>query len=412
MRLALALSLLCAACAGDGTAASSDSAALYGGSLTSPYLLASHPLGFEFDGVSGDERLLFATITNPVPGRSQGVVVARRGSGQFFAELPPPPGGWHFPAYTEVEDYETSGLGSSGTVLVIDNTALPPNSHMVLYRYSYDYHPLFGGFSAALLSTHELPQQPLPPTGPLVGVVYAGGLTVMPDGGVVITDSFFGALWACSHTLDDCRLAMIDSDWGFGPAPAFSGVGRAQGGGTRPYDLTINVGIMPGLLGVTYAAASDEVCTVRAAQPGGVYCVDRGTLLAPTDPTTKPKRALVPPTPGVSDLCHGIKADKYHPSSPWVYWIRSVADTIGGGSNVLRRVSVSTGEVQKVAQSLSLIDFGTGIAALPPLINGSPFTTIAVASGQEENNASINSEISTDQYVTPSLIAGIKISSQ
>jgi hypothetical protein len=44
----------------------------------------------------------------------------------------------------------------------------------------------------------------------------------------------------------------------------------------------------------------------------------------------------------------GIVYDRFHPNTSWVYWQRAVSDEIGGGSNILRRVNLLTGQMQEV----------------------------------------------------------------
>jgi len=388
------------------------------GPLTTPYNLAQFPDGFEMDGVTGDERVIFTGIITPAPTQPVAVLAAARLSGNPIGSLTPPPDGFLAIAAVKVLGYRTSGISTSGTLLVVDVGALPPASHSTLYRYSYSYSPLFG-FSSELLDSHTLPVQSFPPVT-IDGVGYAGDVALLPGGGIAIADGLDGAIWTCGPTLEDCHLSQADPAWGAAPAPpSFSGIGRAQGGGTKPYTLGITGGLMPGLLNIDYAAKTDEVCGLTVAPPGGLYCVDRAQLLDDSiSPFAKSKRVLVAPQTGVTDGGHGVAFDHWHPTSPWFYWVRSLADDIGGGSNIVRRVNLLTGEVQEVAESLTVMDFSTGLSTIPPLVGGSPFTggssltNLAVAMGQEENNAVINPVLSgVSMFVTPSIIAGIVVSS-
>ena len=171
---------------------------------------------------------------------------------------------------------------------------------------------------------------------------------------------------------------------------------------------------MPGLLNIEYANTTDEVCGLTVAPPGGIYCVDRVQLLDDTiSPFAKSKRTLVTPQVGVTDGGHGVAYDHWNPTSPWLYWVRSLADTAGGGSNIVRRANLLTGEVQEVVESLTVMDFSTGLATIPPFIDGSPLSHLAVAMGQEENNAVINPVLGgTSTFVTPSIIAGATVLSR
>src|SRR5262249_39653176 len=115
-------------------------------------------------------------------------------------------------------------------------------------------------------------------------------------------------------------------------------------------------------------------------------------------------RAAVPPAEGLSDLTDGLDYDRFHPTTPWLYWQRAPSDAAGGGFGTLRRVNLFTGEVEVVAQSNTLFDFTDEISALPSP-GDSPFTYIASAMGQEENNPEINVLLGgVSTYVAPTLI--------
>jgi hypothetical protein len=362
--------------------------------------LAAFPTGFEMDDVTGDERLLFTAVP-PSVSTAPTVLAARRLSGEPAGELPPPPGGWLFPAGAEVLSYETCGLATRGHLLVVDNAGVPPLTYPMLYDYAYSFSPA-AGFSASLAATHHLPQLTVAPPSLPDGLGYVSGILAL-GADTLLTDALTGSIWVCDAAFS-CRLGIIDADFGPGPAPIFTGTGRAPGGGTRPYTLQLPTPIMPGIIDVAHVELTDEVCTARAAVPGGIWCVDRALLLdASVPPYAKPKRVVVPPTPGVTDGQHGVAHDRWHPASPWLYWVRSLDNTV-------RRVNVQTLAVQVVAHSDSLMDFSTGLAVLPPLYAGSPLTNLAVAMGQEENNGGLNEVLGgADDFVAPSIIAGISL---
>lgn len=381
--------------------------------LTSPaFAAASFPDGFEMDSVAGDERVLFTGNISPTAQTPTGVLVADRLTHQPIGQLAQPPGSFHVVSALAVLSYTTSGRGTSGTLLVADAGALPPQSQTTFYRYSYTYSPDCG-LTSQLLDAHQMPAQVFPPTS-ITGIGYPGGVALLPGGVIAVADALDGAIWTCPSTLASCTPGVISPAFGVAPAPpSFSGIGRAPGGGTRPYTLGIASGLMPGLLNIDYTDSTDEVCGLVVAPPGGLYCVQRSVLLANSDPTTKNVRVLVAPQVGVTDGGHGVAFDHWNPSSNWFYWVRSLADTIGGGSNIVRRVNLTTGEVQEVVESLSVMDFSTGLAVIPPLVSGSPLTHLVVAMGQEENNGAINSTLNgVSQFVTPSIIAGAIVSSR
>ncbi len=372
------------------------------------YQLAAFNDGFEGIGVAGDQRLLFMG-RDVKPTESAGVVVASRLTGQQLGSLTPPPGGFGDPVHVQVVSYTTTNDATVGLLLVIDNITPPPTSQPTIYKYTYAYN-CNTGFTSQLIGTAVLPTLSTFPPTTIDGLGYVGGMTILPGGGYALADALVGAIWTCNSSFD-CQLAQFDSAFGAGPhMGAFMGVGRAQGGGTKPYTLALPGGLMPGLLGLTYVSTTDEVCGYVVLPPGGLYCMARTTLLDQTiSPFSKPKRSLIPQQTGLTDGAHGIAYDVYNPSSPWVYWVRSLADTVGGGSNIIRRAHVTTGEVQEVAESLIVMDFSTGLAVLPPFISGSPFTNLAVSMGQEENNSLINVDWDGSAFVTPTLIAGATI---
>lgn len=206
---------------------------------------------------------------------------------------------------------------------------------------------------------------------------------------MAVGDAIVGAIWVSDESLQHWRLAMIDSDFAAGPGYVAQGTGRAPGGGTRPYTFVTPGSVFPGIHSMTYVERTDELCAVRTAPPGGIWCVSRITLLSESRPPAgKLKRRVVASRIGLSDATDGLAYDRYHPSSPWLYWARAFADEIGGGSNILRRVNLIDGRIEEVARSLTAYDFTSNLAALPPLTPAR--TAIVSAVGQQENNATVN----------------------
>ena len=117
---------------------------------------------------------------------------------------------------------------------------------------------------------------------------------------------------------------------------------------------------------------------------------------------------MVAPRVGLSDATDGLAYDSFHPQSPWLYWARAFSDEIGGGSNVLRRVNLLTGQMEEVARSLTLYDFTSNLAALPP-IGGADRTVIFSAVGQEENNPEVNKAPGVLPYVAPSPLPLVEV---
>lgn len=378
--------------------------------LAIAHRLASFPDGQELDGIACDQRLCITVRTqhataSPPPD----VLVASRLTHDPLGSITPPPGGWVGPTGVEMLDFETNGFATSGHILAFDNNSLPPSPSIKVYRYSYAHDPAHG-LSSTLEATYNVPLQTAqPPT--INGLVFLSDVLTIPvDGVTVLNDPAVGALWTCNPSFA-CTLAMVDPDFAPAPSPQFTGIGRAPGGGTRPYTLDLTVGLSPGVVGSAYIAATDQVCVGRTAQPGGVWCIDRAVLESSASPFTKTKHVIVPPTPGVSDGGHGMSADRNNSSSPWLYWARSYSDAPSGNLNKVFRVNVQTLEVQTVLADNTLLDFSTGVTVMPPLDDGGlPVVPLAVPMGQEEFNGLLNADLhGVDDFVAPTLITEIDL---
>jgi hypothetical protein len=203
-------------------------------------------------------------------------------------------------------------------------------------------------------------------------------------------------------------FALYDLRFMGAPHGPVEGVGLDADGNISPYTLLTpappgfppGVGLFPGAHSITYAALTDEVC-FTVTVPGGIYCIDRAALLDTGLPpfaksgdfmtgTWGLVRPVVPPTPGLGDLTDGLDYDRFAPASPWLYWQRAPADVVGGGCNVLRRVHLETGVIQELACDNETFAWANEISVLPPLISGSPLTTILSSVGQEYNNPDVN----------------------
>jgi hypothetical protein len=312
-------------------------------------------------------------------------------------------------------------LGGEGELWVSD-ARVPPAVALAapqpaqLYRYKYQYKPN-GQFEAQLLEAVSLPTNTTPPGAGLPnGIVYLGSFTRLPTGQVLVTDTFAGAVWAAPSIQGPWQLAIIDPRLAPAPVPDIQGVQRAPGGGLRPYTLQLPappgapMGVGPGIESITYANRTDEVCFSPPAQ-GGIFCTPRATLLdAHLPPFAKldASRVVVAPSPGLSDLSDGLTYDRFHPHSPWLYWHRAPSDQTlfdGSGVNTLRRVNLLTGQVEVIAKTNTCFDWTFEIAALPPLIPNSPFTSILSSVGQGPNDPGLNMALMGQlAFVAPALM--------
>jgi hypothetical protein len=389
--------------------------------VVGPVAAATFDGGRPFHGAGGDELLLFAVQPTLAPDGPQGILVASRITGRQIGAVVPPPNGWQVPLSIEVFDFERQGLRTRGSIIILDagvEPRLAGTGPALVHRYTYSYSP-GGGLTTTWVETHVLPLASPPGPELPTGILYAAGFARLPGGGIAVTDTLIGAIWVAGPSFDDWHLAMIDSRF----APGFVdgdvyGVGRAPGGGTRSYTLRLPSLIpggpqaWPGIHSITYAAITDEVVTLRTAPPGGIYALPLPVLLDVTLPPFAKGdflREVVAPQVGLSDSTDGIVYDRFHPGTAWVYWQRAISDEIGGGSNILRRIHLVTGQVQEVARSNTLYDWTSNLAVLPP-IDGLPVSLVVSAMGQEENNPEVNVLLTEPQYVGPSLLTLVAVS--
>jgi hypothetical protein len=413
----LGLSLVCAL--GPATLASEPSPPDV---VIGPYVAARFAAGFPFHGSGGDQVLLFGVQPAEAPDSEPGIHVALRATGVPIGRVTPPPAGWRVPLSIELNDFSADGQSTQGSFVVLDAGVEPAQAGTApayLHRYGYSYSPSTG-LVTTWRSSHQLPLSGPPGPGLPTGLLAPAGFVLLPEGAVAVTDTALATIWVAGPSFDDWRLAMIDARF----APAFGvadlvGVGRAPGGGTRPYTVRLpsvfpgGPPVAPGIHSITCAAKTDEVIPIVTAPPGGIYAIARSVLLNDTIPPfakSSALRTIVAPQVGLSDLTDGVIYDRFHPDTPWVYWQRSISDMVGGSANILRRAHLLTGEIQEVARSNKLYDWTSNLSVLPPLGNA-PFTIVLSAMGQEENNPDVNILLTAPQYVAPSLLTGVTVSS-
>jgi hypothetical protein len=367
-----------------------------------PVASAEYAEAFPVHGIGGDEQVIFALQPTDVPGHARGVWVSHRDGGLHLGAVTPPPAGWGAPVSIKIVDHHVIGaFGSEGTFVILDGFA-PQDAGTrpgIVYEYAYRYTPE-EGLSTAVTGTHPLPMfTGVDAEGLPDGPLYPISLLRLPGGKVVVADMVLGAIWTSGVTLDDWRMAMIDPRFQIGALSApIAGVGRAPGGGTRPYVFdTVSLPpafpfpILPGIHAVTYCDPTDEVAVVRTATPGGVYGIPRAVLEDPAASLADKSaavREIAAPEPGVTDLAAGLDYDRFHPHTPWLYWQRAVADA-KGGYNTVYRVHLFSGAVEKVAESLKVYDWTNEISVLPSHL-GPSFTVLTNANMQEENLAQSN----------------------
>jgi hypothetical protein len=421
--------IMCIGCSSDPPAEAT-TAALCGSVVAGPASLAEFPDGFAIHGVGGDTDLLFALQPSPSPLTPPGVHVAHRLSGDNLGDVTPPPGGFLVPLTVKIESFSRAGLaGTQGRFLIMD-ARMPPAfigspfaTNARLYRYSYRY-TRRDGLRTTLLETHTLPlasglPDPSAPTLP-DGILYPGSIALLPGGRVAITDNIAGSIWVSDVSLNNWSLAIIDPRFAGAPRGPVEGVGRNEDGVIAPYTLLTpappgfppGLGLFPGIHSIAYAAVTEEVC-FPVTFPGGIYCIDESVLSdAATPPFLKSAavRVVVPPTPGLGDLTDGLDYDRFHPTSPWLYWQRAPADVAGGGYNTLRRVHLLTGAIEVVASDNELYSWANEISVLPPLLSDGRWTWILSSVGQEYNNPDVNVLLGgVSSYFAPSPMPAVAI---
>lgn len=429
--LGVSLAALAAAMVTDQAAASAPPPGSPGHPLSAPTELAQFPNGFPMHGVAGDRALLFAVQPADAPNSPRGVHVARRRDGALVGDLPAPPEGFGTPLSLKIEDFIGGPLqlATAGTFVLSDNR-VPPGlagtQATRIYQYGYTYDPK-NGLKAYLLDTHVLPLNTFPPGSPNLpnGLVYSGSMALIPQLGgdlLAITDNATGSVWVSDANYENWRMALIDMRFAGQLAGPITGKAILPDGTEEDYTLLTpappgvppeaHLGLYPGAHSITYAKLTDEVC-FAVTTPGGLYCIKRAdllnTALPPWNKTANPTqtitdlspgkfgkvRQVVSVTHGLGDLTDGLDYDRFAAvPGPWLYWQRAPADL---GPNTLRRVNLLTGQVQVVAEDYVKFAWANEVSALPPILPGSPLTTMASSFGQEFRNPDVNRLLPQDQ---------------
>src|SRR5262245_16812397 len=253
-----------------------------------PSAAASFPGAFPLHGCGGDHVLLFGTQPAESPDSERGVHVALRTTGSAIGRVTPPPVGWKVPLSLELHDFTQNGQNTRGSIVVLDAGAEPAQAGSApayVHRYDYSYSPS-EGLTTTWRSTHQLPLSGPPGPGLPSGLLAPAGFVLLPGGDIAVTDTALASIWVAGPSVDDWRLAMIDARFapGFGVADLF-GIGRAPGGGTRPYTVRLpslfpgGPPIAPGIHSITYSAKTDELIPIVTAPPGGIFAIRRSVLL-------------------------------------------------------------------------------------------------------------------------------------
>ena len=354
-----------------------------------PVAAVEFPDGFGIHGIDATSHLWFAAVALP-----PSVHVARRLTGTVLGTLPPPPEGFGAPVAVRV--------APDGRVLVLDGVVAPQAAGTAPAKlFEYVVTPTWSGFTATLIATRVLPLIPFSeiplafgpePLPPFSGIFFPIMMTVLPDGAVAISDTVTGAIWLSNAARTTYHNALQAPQ--LRPLPQLSpilGKGRAPGGGTRDYALQLTTGAYPGVFGVAYLAATNELTIANPSGPV-LWGVSYATFASSASPTSKAAslRPLSAPVLGVTDLVAGIDTNRWDARDPWVYFQRVAADAAADHKNVMARVHGITGAVEVLARDSQVFDFDVAVSVVQPLLPGLRLATIGSGVGQEENNPSVN----------------------
>ncbi len=367
-----------------------------------PTVSTTYAEAFPVHGIGGDGRVIFALQPTDVPGHDRGIWVSRRGDGAHLGAIVPPPAGWGSALAIKVTEHHEVLLATSGRFLVLDGFT-PEQAGTrpgIVYEYAYSY-SILGGLQSSLLATHPLPLfTGLDALGLPNGPIYPISLALLPGGGAVVIDMLAGGVWVADASLDDWRLGIIDPRFAVGElVGVIDGIWRAPGGGKRPYEFA-TVGIppqfprFPSCPGIHTAVARIATPPTRsrssARPPRAGSSASRATCssMRPRPPSPSPPRSArsCRPPGRASDLSVGLDYDRFNPTTPWLYWQRVVANATE--QNRVYRVNLFTGEVEDLANSVTVYNWTNEISVLPGVAPG--FTVLTNANMQEENVAESN----------------------
>lgn len=328
-------------------------------------------------GIGGDERFVF--VTEPLAGR---VVVLNRLTGKEVALLPPPPGGFLLPFTLKVP--------SSGKLFVLDAGGFPSLSTFpvpAVYEYSYKSKPNGKNFQAELKRAVHFDGIPF---------IFSEDLAVLPDGGVVVSDSGFGQLFlvepsgAIVPAVTPASYSPADTIPALGPCLFPSGVTVGSVPFALAGDFAPGVGSLTAKGGQLYFGSTCQggiaripVASLRDARAPWQRAAD----IAPVSP--KPADVL-------AETLKGLAFNNWT-GDPDLY----VTDPI---HQRLLRIDVSTGERDVVADEPSLFNFGVAAQFLPPVLGVTP---LVVSSDQEHLLASLNVAIPADQFELPFVLTKV-----
>jgi hypothetical protein len=381
---------------------------------------------FAAHGVAADKHIAFINEAFFDPQ----VHVIHRRTQERLGSLPEPEGGFGTPLYIRLRNTQPNGpSGTRGEVVMLDTPpglGVPAASYIHVFEYKYT--PLTG-FTAQLTETHALPFNTNPPDQPPNGIIFPSSFDFLPDGKIVVMDLF--SMWLSHGSMEDWHMAWTSFDFGLEPycSTVIAPNGQEVPGfyvSTRdanwqkvrlPYQLAVPfpVPVLPPFKGIAYIPLIDKVAMIRVQTPGGIFTVDRATLVNDSiPPFLKPYGVLVQPEIGLSDLSGDIACDTYHPDSEWLYWQRTASES---GQNTcpgahpnsekfspIYRVNVLTGEIQLVAESWLLYDFPTVLNVMAPLGRNDPFTYLVSSNVLEPRVAGLNALVSETHLVPPTIV--------
>ena len=411
-----------------------------------PSILLKHEIPYAGHGVAGDEVLLFNIEIQPpdLQDAETGIGVYLRQSKRNVGALDPVPHpfpnpfpdldavpSWTIPMSIKTESYTSQGMRTSGTIWVLEVGLVSPDRPPLfirLIKYGYRY-SLLKGFSHKVLDLGYLPKLTSLPGDTPNGLALPENFDFVTtsDGvrHVVIADAIAGTIWSAEmNNLSVWTLRLLAQEL----APTllnrqceyngelifgFCGYARGPEWTVEEYVQAMwqpipGVDLSVGPFGITYVGLTGKIA-VNNAGTGAIYQIDAESLLN-SEPKSladyQPLETLLSPDPGVSDFQGSLVWDRWHPNTQWLYWQRIISNEKEKHFPIYR-VSVLTGEVQFVAESVMLFDHPSMISVLPT--PRAPFTSLVTSNTQERNMAFTNRLLTESRLVGPSIVTETKI---
>jgi hypothetical protein len=331
-------------------------------------------------GLAGDETLVF--VGSPLDAR---VVALSRSGGTEIANLPPPPQGFVIPFIVHsIGPHRLAVLDAGG--VPSPKPIIPANP--TIYEYGYSF--AGGVFRATLERAISFAS---------VTVGFAEDFARLPDGGYLVSDALFGAIWRVDRagavhpgivprTLDPGDAIPELADCATMPEIQVGGVPFLFTGSSIP--------------GVASFGVRDGVVYFNSACAGAVFRFPLASLFDRRAPWQRAADfRLVSRKPAgvqVEELLD-MTFNPFDPEDPNLY----AADAL---ELRIIRIDPRSGRRAVVADGPRLFDFPSSLAFVPPRVPGGP-APLLVLSNEQERTPLLNDAITADESVLPYLLTEV-----